>query len=104
MVNALIIGEKIFTLNAISLLMGIRLKNLPTNNPIPNKMFIIVGLIYIKIGLSKYIVNPPNKVISIPPSKGTIGIFFSKNQTITRAIIVATINGGIATVKFFSLL
>ena len=31
MVNALIIGEKIFTLNAISLLMGIRLKNLPTN-------------------------------------------------------------------------
>ena len=67
-------------------------------------MFIIVGLIYIKIGLSKYIVNPPNKVINIPPSKGTIGIFFSKNQTITRAIIVATINGGIATVKLFSLL
>ena len=31
MVNALIIGEKIFTLNAISLLMGIRAKNLPTN-------------------------------------------------------------------------
>ena len=31
MVNALTIGEKIFTLNAISLLMGIRLKNLPTN-------------------------------------------------------------------------
>ena len=31
MVNALIIGEKIFTLNAISILMGNRLKNLPTN-------------------------------------------------------------------------
>ena len=31
MVSALIIGEKILTLNAISLLIGIRLKNLPTN-------------------------------------------------------------------------
>ncbi len=31
MVNALIIGEKILTLNAISLLIGIRLKNLPIN-------------------------------------------------------------------------
>ena len=37
MVNALIIGEKILTLNAISLLIGIRLKNLPTskNNGLP---------------------------------------------------------------------
>jgi len=30
-VSALMIGEKIFTLNAISLLKGIKLKNLPTN-------------------------------------------------------------------------
>ena len=30
-VSALMIGEKIFTLNAISLLRGIKLKNLPTN-------------------------------------------------------------------------
>ena len=57
-----------------------------------------------KIGLSKYIVRPPNKVINIPPSKGTIGIFFSSTQTTSKAIKVATINGGIATVKSFSFL
>ena len=49
-----------------------------------------------KIGLLKYIVNPPKRVIRIPPVRGTIGIFFSKNQTIKTEIIVATIRGGMA--------
>ena len=40
----------------------------------------------------------------IPPTRGIIGIFFSRNQTITRAINVATINGGIATFRSLSLL
>ncbi len=57
-----------------------------------------------KIGLLKYIVRPPNKVINIPPSNGTIGIFFSKIHTKIKAIKVVTINGGIATVKSFPLL
>ena len=57
-----------------------------------------------KIGLSMYIVNPPNNVIKIPLKSGTIGIFFSKIQIIKTAIIVATISGGIAIFKFLSLL
>ena len=44
------------------------------------------------------------KVIKIPLNKGIGGMFFSKNQTIPKAIIVATISGGIATDKFLSLL
>ena len=56
------------------------------------------------IGLLKYIVKPPKKVISIPPSSGTIGTFFSKNQTTVNATKVATISGGIATDKFLPLL
>ena len=49
-------------------------------------------------------VSPPKKVIKIPLTKGIGGIFFSKNQTIANAMIVATIKGGIATDKFFPLL
>ena len=33
---------------------------------------------YIKIGLLKYNVKPPNKEIITPPIKGIYGIFFSK--------------------------
>ena len=60
-------------------------------------------------GLTIYFDNPifiymKPTIINIPPSKGTIGIFFSKIQTTIKAIKVATINGGIATVKFFSFL
>ena len=49
-------------------------------------------------------VKPPKKVIKIPLTRGIGGIFFSINQTTINAIIVATINGGIATDKFLSLL
>jgi hypothetical protein len=42
-------------------------------------------------------------VIKIPLSKGTLGIFFSNNHIIAKAIIVATMNGGIAIFKSFSL-
>lgn len=42
-------------------------------------------------------VNPPKRVIRIPPTRGTVGIFLSKNHTIKTEIIVATIRGGIAT-------
>ena len=49
--------------------------------------------------LLKYIDNPPNKEINIPPIKGTIGIFFSNIQTTIIASIVAPISGGIAIVK-----
>ena len=44
-------------------------------------------------------VNPPNNDTKIPPIKGTIGIFFSSNQTIASATSVAIIKGGIAIVK-----
>jgi hypothetical protein len=43
-------------------------------------------------------------VIKIPLTKGIGGIFFSITQTTANAIIVAIINGGIATDKFLSLL
>ena len=56
------------------------------------------------IGSLKYIVSPPKNVIKIPLIKGIGGIFFSKTQTTTRDINVATINGGIATDRFLSLL
>ena len=56
-----------------------------------------------KTGLLKYIVRPPNRVINIPPTRGIFGIFFSNIQTINRAIIVAIMNGGIATFKSFPL-
>ena len=46
----------------------------------------------------------PKDVIKIPLTKGMVGIFFSKNQTTTSAIKVATISGGIAIDKFLSLL
>ena len=48
--------------------------------------------------------TPPKKVISIPLTSGTMGIFFSKKYTTTNAIKVATIKGGIANFKSFSLL
>ena len=48
-------------------------------------------------------VNPPNKVINIPLYKGTLVIFFYKNQTKINAIIVARIKGGIAIFKSFPL-
>ena len=48
-------------------------------------------------------VNPPKKVINIPLNKGTFGIFFSKYHIISNAMIVATINGGIAIFKSFPL-
>ena len=57
-----------------------------------------------KRGSSKYIVRLPKNVIKIPLINGIIGIFFSKNQTTTKAIKVATMSGGIATDKFLSLL
>ena len=56
-----------------------------------------------KIGLSKYIVSPPKKVIKTPPNNGTLGIFFSKNHTTPKEIIVAIMNGGIATFNSFPL-
>ena len=56
------------------------------------------------IGSSKYIVRLPKNVIKIPLTKGIVGIFFSKNQTIANATNVATISGGIAADKFLSLL
>ena len=43
-------------------------------------------------------------MINIPLINGIGGIFFSKNQTTAKAIIVATMSGGIATDKFLSLL
>ena len=57
-----------------------------------------------KIGLSKYNVNPPKREITIAPTKGTYGIFFSKKYVIATAIKVAIINGGIAALKLFPLL
>ena len=54
-------------------------------------------------GLLKYIVSPPNRVIKIPLKRGTLGILFSKIHTTMSAIIVATMNGGIATFKSFPL-
>ena len=45
----------------------------------------------------------PKNVISTPLNSGTFGIFLSKNHIIANAIIVAIINGGIATFKSFSL-
>ena len=57
-----------------------------------------------KIGFLKYIVNPPKSVIRIPPSKGTIGTFFSILQTIAKAINVAKIKGVIAISKFYPFL
>ena len=83
---------------------GSFVKNFPNRSAKPNNALMIVGLTYMNIGLSKYIVRPPKKVINIPPSKGTIGIFFSKIHTTIKAINVATINGGIAIIKFFSFL
>jgi hypothetical protein len=56
-----------------------------------------------KTGLSKYIVNPPKKVIKTPLINGTFGIFFSKNHIIPNANIVAIINGGIAILRSLSL-
>ena len=52
--------------------------NFPKNKIPANSKLIIVGFIYKKTGLSKYIVKPPNSVINIPLTKGTIGNFFSK--------------------------
>ena len=43
-------------------------------------------------------------VINIPPSKGTIGIFFSSTQTTSKAIKVAIMNGVIASFKSLLLL
>ena len=57
-----------------------------------------------KTGLSKYIVNPPKRVIKTPLNNGTLGIFFSKNHIRANAIIVAIIKGGIAILKSFPLL
>ena len=48
-------------------------------------------------------VRPPKKVIKTPLNNGTFGIFFSKSHIIAKAIIVATINGGIAIFKSFPL-
>ena len=55
------------------------------------------------IGLLKYKVKPPNTEMTIPPINGTYGIFSTK-YIIAMAIMVATINGGIATIKLLSLL
>ena len=49
------------------------------------------------IGLLKYKLNPPKTETRIAPNKGIKGIFFSKKKTITTAINVAIIKGGIAT-------
>ena len=57
-----------------------------------------------KTGLSKYNVNPPNKDIIIPPTKGINGIFFSKKYIPKTATKVAIISGGIATLRLFPLL
>ena len=56
------------------------------------------------IGLLKYKVKPPNTEMTIPPINGTYGIFFSTKYIIAMAIMVATINGGIAIIKLLSLL
>ena len=56
--------------------MGLFVKNFPNNKTNAKSKFIIVGFIYKKTGLSKYIVRPPNKVISIPLNNGIGGIFF----------------------------
>ena len=48
--------------------------------------------------------SPPKNVIRIPLKRGTMGIFFSRNQTTVNDIIVATIKGGIAILKSFPLL
>ena len=45
----------------------------------------------------------PKNVINIPLSNGTVGIFFSKNQTTANAIIVAIIKGGMAILRSLSL-
>ena len=54
--------------------------------------------------MSKYKVNPPNKVISTPLNRGTIGIFFSYKYTIIKEIRVAITNGGIAILRLWSFL
>ena len=84
--------------------MGSLVKYFPKNKAKANKILIIVGFKYIKIGSLKQIVSPPKNVIKIPLTSGIVGIFFSKNQTTASAIKVATISGGIATDKFLSLL
>ena len=45
--------------------------NFPINKPAANKIFIIVGFKYIKIGFLKKMVSPPNIVTSIAPKRGT---------------------------------
>ena len=42
----------------------------PTNNPIANRILIMVGFMYINIGLLKKIVSPPKIDISIARSNG----------------------------------
>ena len=75
-------------------------KNFPKIKAKPNSKFIIVGFMYKKIGLLKYIVNPPKKVIKIPPIKGINAIFFSTKYARISANNVAIIKGGIANVRF----
>tara|TARA_Y100001954_G_C15296075_1_gene353670 strand:+ start:307 stop:477 length:171 start_codon:yes stop_codon:yes gene_type:complete len=53
------------------------------------------------MGLLKYIVKLPKEVIKIQLINGTLGIFFSKIHIMINAIIVAIINGGIATFRSF---
>ena len=48
-------------------------------------------------------VNPPNKVISIPLIKGINGILFSRRKITKRETRVAIIKGGIASFKLLSL-
>ena len=57
-----------------------------------------------KTGLLKYKVRPPNNVITIAPTSGTNGTFFSIKYIIATAINVEIISGGIAADKLFPLL
>ena len=49
-------------------------------------------------------VNPPNKVISIPLIKGISGILFSRRKITDRETSVAITKGGMASFKSLSLL
>ena len=76
----------------------------PKNKVKAKIKFIMVGFKYIKIGLSKKIVSPPNKHTRTAPIRGRIGILFSSMYMMHIAINVAIIKVGIAEIKSLSFL
>ena len=68
-----------------------------------NQFIILIFCILFILSCNKEDTTIPSIIINKPLSNGTLGIFFSKNQTIANAIIVAIIKGGIAILRSFPL-